>query len=280
MRRHRIAVTVLATAAAFVLPASASADTRSKSATIAAHAAIATVKARCPRGQRATGGGFTVPPATSTTSIFVYESRKVGQRAWQISAQERTTDAPAPTVKVTAFVYCRADAPRTKQKSSSATSTSTGFAFLSADAKCSSGRARAGGYLLPPPVGDRIADNLAINSLRAGSKTWHVRAGTLVAGIKLTTYVYCASGRRPPQRSGSASIGGDVPAFTATSATCKKEPLAGGFSEPDAVLNLVDGQANSFFRPYEFVRAGKAWRVSGSHVGAASTTLTAIAYCR
>jgi hypothetical protein len=260
-------------------PASASAGTKSKSATTAGNLAIASATAKCPTGQRATGGGFTAsPPLNSTTFFMVYESRKVGQRSWRASGQISDTGASGAAFTLTAFAYCSKSAPSTKSKSASVASTPVN-AFFAADAKCSSGKAQAGGFIGTPP-GAAIT-SLVTDSFRVDKKTWRSRMQSGgAAGLTFTSYVYCADETKPAARSGSTTSAtpGGAPA-TALSGECKRgtKPVAGGFSQPNAVTGApFTGRFQLF---YASLKSGKRWLVSAQHYGDQSTTLNSIAYC-
>jgi hypothetical protein len=263
--------------ALLALPASASAGTKSKSATAAGEQAIASATAKCPSGQRATGGGVTTPAPTAFPTLPVYESRKVGQRSWRASAQIRDPGATNIARTLTAFAYCSDGAPSTKSKSASVTSVSGPTAFYTADAKCSSGKAQAGGFLGPPPnKGGGAANHLVTDSYRAGKKTWRSRMLGITPGTTFTSYVYCADEKKPGARSGSATSASNGVLVTALSGECKRGTrlVAGGFSQPNATN---PGGLYQVF--YESLKSGKHWQVSAAHTGVTSTTLNSIAYC-
>jgi hypothetical protein len=264
-------------AALLALPASAAAGTKSKSATAAGNFAIASATAKCPSGQRATGGGFTAPAATAFPLIRVYESRKLGQRSWRASGQIFDPGLSGTALTVTAFAYCSDGAPSTKSKSASVTAAS-GNAFFAADAKCSSGKAQAGGFLGPPPNVGGSASHRVADSYRVDKKTWRSRMRASDPGITFTSYVYCADEKKPAARSGSTSSSTPGTPHTALSAECKPgtKPVAGGFSQPNATLA---GGAGLFERFYESFKSGKRWQASAFHIGTTSTTLNSIAYC-
>jgi hypothetical protein len=267
MRRRLVLLSLVATSLA--LPASASASTKSRSLTLTASGQEATLVPKCPRGKRATGGGFLAPPPVGGPAAIFYESRKSGQRSWRISVAK---DDPG-ALPVTAFVYCSADAPKTKTKSTSI-AISSGATFFTADASCgSAGKAQAGGFLGPPQSSGSYTQ--VVDSFRSSKNTWRSR-GFLGGGAPtLTSYVYCADSGSPRARSGSTSTSANGSPATALSAPCKggTHVGAGGFSESSA------GFGAFFYDPYESFRVGKAWRASAFHSGPASTTLNSIAYC-
>jgi hypothetical protein len=270
-------------AALLALPASAAAGTKTSSDTAAGNFAIASATAKCPSGQRATGGGFTAPATPTVQPWFVvYESRKVGQRSWRASGQIIDPGATGRAFTVKASVYCSDGAPSTKAKSASVTSVGPFVAFLSfaADARCSSGKAQAGGFHGPPPHNGGGDFNHAVtDSYRTDKKTWRSRMTSSTPGITFTSYVYCADEKKPAARLGSTTSATSFTAHTAISAECKRgtKPVAGGFSQPNASFSPSPIGVFDFF--YESVKSGKRWRVSAVHVGA-TTTLNSIAYCR
>jgi hypothetical protein len=272
-RRGLTAAGGLLLAALLAMPASAAAGTKSKTATAAGHFSIASATAKCPSGQRATGGGFAAPPFTAGLFIQVFESRKVGQRSWRASGQIFDGAANGSPRTITALVYCSDGAPATKTKSASVVS--TGSEFFAANAQCSSGKAQAGGFLGPPPVTAGSTNGAVTDSYRADKKTWRSRMLSFETGLTLSSYVYCADVKKPPARLGSTTSATSSTLHTALSAECKRgtKPVAGGFNQPNAA---VTGRF-AFF--YESLKSGKRWRVSARHSLTDSTTLNSIAYC-
>jgi hypothetical protein len=267
-RKGLLALTLLASLA-LCGPAAASASTRSASLTLG-NAQEGTVIAKCPKHQRATGGGF-LGPAIGGPQAFFTDSRKVGQRSWLVSAF--TSGSP---VTITGYVYCAKDAPKTTQKASTGAVSSTTIPGGGADAKCSSGKkAQAGGFSLSHPSSGSYA--IVFDSFRVGSKTWRSRAQHNTGTPTVTSYVYCADQAAPKTRSGSVvtSTNGTQPS-TARSADCKRgtKVVAGGISQADASAGgwYLNG-------PWESFKVGKGWQTSGLHVAFNPTTLTAIAYC-
>ncbi len=70
-----------------------------------------TVTATCPSGLIAVGGGFLSPPVldagTPTDLNLVYESRRVGEGAWQVSSVREDEGSTGPDLSLTAIVDCR-----------------------------------------------------------------------------------------------------------------------------------------------------------------------------
>jgi hypothetical protein len=251
------------------LPASASAGTKSQSTTLAGDGSVAALSAKCPEGQRASGGGFLASPPDASSLVRIYESRKSGQRSWRVLA-ELNGDGP---LNLTAFAYCSADAPKTKERSTTIALTPSTTTIQTADAGCGgAGKAMAGGF-------STTVSALIFDSLRADKKTWRSRARVLEGSPPLTSYAYCADEPKPAARTGSTSSSTSGTLHTALSAECKKgtKVVAGGFSQPTAQIVPTPNGIFSFF--YESVKIGKRWRVSATHIGIASTTLNSIAYC-
>jgi hypothetical protein len=257
-------------AALLALPASATASSKSAIGTTATDFGVASATAKCKKGQRATGGGFSLTPSVSARFLDPIESRKVGQRKWRVSAQ--LNGSPA-SVSAKAIVYCAEDAPHTTAISAGASIPSNSLGR--ATASCgSAGKAQAGGFSLPPgSSGGRVG----LESFRLDKKSWRSSA-TATDGAVLTSFVYCARTGAPRSRSGSATASADRAPATALSAPCGVKPVAGGFSQPDA---FIAGFAFAAFVPYESVRSGKRWRTSGIHDTSPpfSTTLNSFAYC-
>jgi hypothetical protein len=257
-----------------IAPAGVSAATKSQSATLTAKNQVITLTPRCPRGQRATGGGFRASSPTldgASPSVFIQESQKIGQRSWRVTGQQ--ADAPGP-MALTAYVYCSADAPRTKTVATTVLSPN-GSTTFSSDATCKSGKAQAGGFLTNVGTVNTSENNLVLESYRFSKKSWRGRAlnSSSSPGHPFTTYVYCADADLPKARSGSATGATGNTLVTAVSAQCKDgtHPGAGGFRQP---------APNAFYLLfYESFRNGKRWQVSARLVPPVTTPLTATAYC-
>jgi hypothetical protein len=269
--RHRRALTLtlgLALVALLAIPASSAASTKSKNIILTGGSQLGTLTVKCNHGTRATGGGFSGPPAGIGVGVNFYESRKVGQRRWRVSAQNGSSSS-----LVTAYAYCSKDAPETKIKQASASPAANAVAYGSSEARCGkAGRAQAGGFRFVPDFGNGLTD-----SFRTSKKAWRTRIlDETLAPPAFTSYVYCADAKAPKARSDSTSSNIEANSTT-VSAPCKHgtDVVAGGFSQPDASLTPFS-EYDHFF---ESLGSGKRWRVSGNHLGFSSTTLTSIAYC-
>jgi hypothetical protein len=259
-------------ATAFVLLAAVPTGAAAKSAsTTIASAQLGTVTAKCPRGKRATGGGFTTGTAPGFSSFVLYESRKIGQRSWRVSAHNNSLN----TQTLTAFAYCQNKEAAPKTSEESATVQANGANLRpSANAICGRGeKVQSGGLLATaPPVGFGIL--LAISdSARIGKKTWRAGGVYSSGSTTLTSYAYCAEGNALKERTGSTGNGGNGVSITATSAACKRgtRPLAGGFTQPATTT----GPSN--VNPFESARVGRQWRAS--MYANPGSTLIAVGYC-
>jgi hypothetical protein len=278
--RVRVLAALCGLAVFLAAPASAPAGTKSATTTLpGGTAAPGTATAKCPRHQRATGGGFAAPATdyltAATVAVDVFESRKIGQRSWRVSGIEQGTSPAA----LSAFVYCSNDASKTKEHSSNV-AIAAGNTITAADASCgSSGKAQAGGFLVPT-VSPLVNDGPIVDSFRVGGKTWRSRAVRIAGAPTLTSYAYCAKTGAPKARGGSISATGDA-LVTADSNRCKRGTAiaAGGFSQLNATQGGAAATTGRYFFPWESVRVGKRWRTSAIHYGLLSTTLTSIAYC-
>jgi hypothetical protein len=246
------------------------------SATVTGDGGTATATATCPGGTKAAGGGFDAPSSADVFSL-VYESVKVGKRAWRASVQLYDPNDPT-TVTLTTYVYCRARFPNTKTSTETVPTSGELEVGPTASASCpNGGTALAGGFQMPSPLGQVGLTALFFDSLRSGVSGWDARVVTGTGDPSaLTSEVYCASGREPPVefKAQSAPIGVSLQTGTAT-AQCPRGliPAAGGFAQPESTVE-------SFFFVYSSRQVGDSWEVSGLHAGdAAAVALTAAAYC-
>src|SRR3954452_20939354 len=72
------------------------------------------VTASCPAGLIAVGGGFLSPAAfdsgSPTDLNLVYESRRISDTSWQVSAVREASGGPGPDLPLTASADCRSRA--------------------------------------------------------------------------------------------------------------------------------------------------------------------------
>lgn len=262
----------------------ASAAVRTRTATASGQGSFVTATATCPGRSKAIDGGFLAPPvkAGGGALVVVFESRKVGARAWRASGQVVDLTTPADRVSLTSYVYCRNKTPRTRVVAAVSSTPAIPNQFLpNSLATCAPRRkAVAGGFLtgpqlpVPPPGANFV--NLAYESFRANPAAWStsVVTGTGVPGT-VTTFAYCAKVRRAPaQAAGRGKPSTSSQNQSTVTARCARgATLSGGFS------NLGAGLGPGVFYPYESRRQGSAWRVSGLSQGNGPITVVAHAYC-
>jgi hypothetical protein len=248
----------------------------SSTATASGNASTASATATCPGGTKAAGGGFDAPSSDGAMPL-VYESVKVGNKAWRASVQLLEPGDPAP-VTLTTYVYCRRHFPPTKTAATTVPTNGHLQIGPTAEANCSPGRvAVAGGFHMPAPLTGPTVTDLFFDSLRSGDTGWDARVVTGPAGPStITSEVYCARrGGVPVEATGSSAPNGlDSTTSTAT-ATCPDglSPAAGGFAQPDSVVF-------SFFFVDGSQRVDDTWQVSALHIGSdPAISLHAAAYC-
>lgn len=220
---------------------------------------VATATATCPKTTRpdlgpwrAISAGFEMkgvvpvfttqnnPPLPPSGSGVVYESRKVGQRSWRVSAQSLWGTF---TLKVS--LYCQNGVPKTRQNTALTAAATTPQVGPTAVARCSSGKPVSGGFSTAPPFTASGAANTVIASMPSGKKGWEaqvISGPSSHAGItSVTSYVYCAKRKRVRVVSSFAGEPSSVAALDLTLAyantydppcrTGKFLPGGGGFSE-------------------------------------------------
>jgi hypothetical protein len=248
----------------------------SSTATASGNASTASATATCPGGTKSAGGGFDAPSSDGAVPL-VYESVKVGNKAWRASAQLLEPGDPIP-LTLTTYVYCRGHFPPTKTASTTVPTNGHLQIGPTAEANCSPRRAAvAGGFSMPAPLTGPTVTDLFFDSIRSGDTGWDARVVTGPAGPStITSEVYCArKGGVPVEATGqSAPNGLDSTNSTAT-ATCPDglSPAAGGFAQPDSVVF-------SFFFIDSSRRVDDGWQVSALHIGTdPAIALHAAAYC-
>ena len=243
--------------------------------------ATARVEAKCPRGTRATGGGFRQTPPTVTTLGVVFESRKIGQRTWRSSVQLADKGTATGRVKVTSFAYCRAGASPTTAASKTVT-LATSNQIGSATAACPGGKeAIAGGFETPLPgiSGTAGTRNQITGSARKGKGGWKVQAVSGVFGAAShTAYVYCARRGADSVRAGKGKVRNPANATkfnkgTALSAPCpgRQTPLSGGFKQSPITFDPF-----KLTLAYPFASFGRGDRWKAGAVQAGGTTKPAV----
>ncbi len=255
--------------------------TRSASATVTGPGAIAAATAVCPKKTKALSGGFLLsPPGPGTGNIgLVYESQKVGQNSWRVSAQNLDTGAPE-SLTLTAFVYCRKGAPSTSTVTVSNAKPATLQLGPAATPTCAGKlNAMSGGLLSGPPVVGSGAKEITIESARTTAKTWQSNwlSGT-IATDTLAGYAYCAKGKLPSAVTTTSAPNTTSSTPTTVTATCtgKTKIVGGGFAEPTIDLTPPGG----YFIVLESQRtSAKVWQVTGVKISTDPATLSATAYC-
>ena len=276
-RKRATGLALLASVCCLVLPSTATGLTRSNSVEFTVDGQVESVTAHCPRGFRATGGGFKAPAPTSTMSSFtdlkIFVSRKLHQRAWKVSGQENALNPPTP-LALKAYVYCSRHAPKTHAVVKNKQLPAHPMGFTPARAHCESGKAQAGGFAIPTPN----FDGDLIDSFRTSKSSWRTRVDAdFLDSFK--SIVYCAGRPAPTARSGHLDrINREV--GTASSKRCRHgtHPLAGGFEQPNAITGFAGSDFRNFNVNRSF-RSGRRWKVFGEHGGMTTSRLISTAYC-
>jgi hypothetical protein len=282
---------LLAAALALTVPSAEAAKGKGgaklKTATATASAAglfsVASATARCPAKTVAVAGGYStsvpaLPPAATSHWLNVYESQRIGQAKWRVSAAEHFPSAAADTLS--AYVYC--EALKAKVKTGSATIALPAIANTgtTAFATCPNGtKPLSGGFVTPVPTA--AGESYVSRSIAGNGVGWVVDV-TRLAGAdarNLVAIAYCAKVGAVKTRSASATVLGPANSTgVALTGSCPKGSSArgGGFATSTPVGGLL-----STALVYETRRAGKAWSSAASASGAAtSSTLVTNAYCR
>jgi hypothetical protein len=246
--------------------------------------AIASATATCPKAERpelgpwrAISGGFQMkgvvpvfttqnnPPLPPSGSGVVYESRKVGQNSWRVSAQSLMGTF---TLKV--FLYCQNGVPKTKQDTATSYPAITPQVGPAAVARCRSGKTVSGGFSTPPPFTASGAANTVIGSLPSGKKGWEAQVLSSQASSvsSVTSYVYCAKRKHVRLRDSGASSTSATDDHTLAYANAydcpvgKFLPGGGGFSEEG-------GTTSQYLIPVDSVSqgGGTGWHATAIKVG-------------
>jgi hypothetical protein len=236
----------------------------------------ASATATCPQGTKAAGGGFDAPSSAEAIAL-VYESVKVGHTSWRASVQLFDPGEPN-TVTLTTFVYCRAHFPNTKTSTDTVPTSGELQVGPTASARCPKDEAAtAGGFHMPPPLGEVSVTDLFFDSLRSGGSEWDARVATGPAGPStVTSEVYCSKAVAPPTevqaQSPPVAANGELGVATAA-CPAGTSAAAGGFAQPQS-------NVDSFFFLYSSMRVGDGWQVSGLHSGGdPAVALTGASYC-
>jgi hypothetical protein len=239
---------------------------------------IGQATATCPGKTRVVSGGFSETPPTAELQGLVYESQMIGNKAWRVSVIAFDPGAPSGSVSLTAYAYCRRNAPKIATVGASATAPAALQVGPSATAVCLGARkAVAGGFATDgPPV-----RSIVVESLLSPPAGWRTNVLSSGAGVgSLTSYTYCVKQKKPLRAAAATSSPTvDVHQIRSATASCaspKQNALSGGFSQSPLNVNS-DG---NFFFIYESQRIGNAWVASGFFTdGNAPSTVTSTVYC-
>lgn len=149
---------------------------------------MATATARCPRGRKATAGGFLGPAEIPDVFGFITESWRRGPRAWSATVVDGTAGGGAFTV----FAYCspRAGTPLRKRLRRVAGPLG-GAAGRAVTPRCPSWiGARAGGFRY---LGSPGTFQLAVLENRRRGRTWATGAVARMvpADLQTAAFAYC-----------------------------------------------------------------------------------------
>jgi hypothetical protein len=265
-----------------------------------------TVTAHCPSGLIAVGGGFLSPPVldagTPTDIALVYESRRAGDGAWQVSAvREDEGSTTGPDLPLTAIVDCRsaklkakkgagkAAAAKKKKKlrvieaSAPAVAAGQDGAQASAIATCPGKTKALGGGFSSSPTPSALSPGSAFpyfwSNHRTSPTTWSAAISNVGSTARtVTSYVYCAAGLKIAETTASVSLpasGPTVAAATATSPACPKGRalLGGGFNNTPA----TDGGAIALLTGSSPV--GGTWQLGTLNLFNVPGAISTYAYC-
>ena len=254
--------------------------TRSATAEVPPHQ-LQTAVATCPAGMAAVGGGFSGSPGGIEPTV-VTESRRSDPSSW-IATGLRASPLTTASGQITAFVQCRARAPKITEASASATlpaATQPGdHPEATVTAQCAGGlRAISGGFSSEADAKSALAALPRQSQQAAKGQGWSFAAShNNPSSLQLTAYAYCAK-RKVGTRKGSASLTGDLTTKSADTQQCgpRLAPVGGGFLTSPA--KLAGGGDIVFVLASQPL--GRAWRATGLHSGATSTgELQSFAYC-
>jgi hypothetical protein len=180
-------------------------------------------------------------------------------------------------VTLTAYAYCRRNPPKAKDTKLTIVTPAADLTGPTVQAICAgTGQALAGGFATSPPLVGNSVRPLMLESVRSGTSSWQslVLSGSSHSGT-ITSHAYCAAKTKAPSAVSAVSPP-ITTALATTSATAacppKRTALHGGFTQTGATNS-------NLMAIYESQRVGNAWRVSGVHLGTASSTVGAQAYC-
>lgn len=141
-------------------------------------------------------------PVVPFGSGVVFESRRVGQRSWRVSAQSLWG-----RVDLKALVNCQRGAPKPRAITAKVATAGADQLGPALTAQCPSGRAVSGGFATPPPFVAGEAANTVIDLFPSGTRAWRLQVVSNQAS-SVTAIAYCAERRRKPKLAGSAGGAG------------------------------------------------------------------------
>src|SRR4051794_31938427 len=149
----------------------------------------------CPGKTRAVGGGFSETPANNELAGLVYESLMIGTNAWRVSVLAVDPGPPSGTIGLTAYVYCRRNAPKTTAVGVALPTPNALQVGPSATASCTGRRKPvAGGFATDgPPIRSFVVESLLS---QPASWTTNVLSAGSGSGI-LISDAYCAKRKKP-----------------------------------------------------------------------------------
>lgn len=252
--------------------------TRSQIGVTTTHLGVATATATCPKKTRAVGGGYSANPFNlSAQQVPIpFESVKVGQRSWRVSAQELAPSL-GYTMRATAIAYCRKGAPKTAAVSATVTDPGTAQHFgPPATATCAGKRkAMSGGFVTNTPLAGTGITITTTESFRSSSKAWTADSfHNTVGANSLTAFAYCAEGKLPAAVSSTGAPVTTAAGAVTQSASCpaKRRVVGGGFQQVGETGTSLDFVLGS-------QAVGSTWQASGFKNSSAPVSLTSIAYC-
>jgi hypothetical protein len=178
---------------------------------------VVTAEAKCPRGSNVVSGSFEM----SAGVAHVLESRRVGKRAWRVTAGRYTNDLSPATL--TAFAHCDRKASRAK----AVTQTFSGNdeeELVGATSTCPGSRLPVFGGFRMEGTSTFNADAVVTTSRRSGRRGWRTEISPFSSFATVHGIAYCARIGRPLRKRATtkSAVGGDLvlrtPRCPATSA--------------------------------------------------------------
>jgi hypothetical protein len=265
-----------------------------------------TVTATCPAGLLAVGGGFLSPPVLAdgapTDLNIVYESRRSGDAAWQVSAVREDASGAGPDLAVTANVDCRsaklagkkpgkkASVAKKKKKKKltvsevSGTSTAAGSSGTQATAAATcppNTQALGGGFSSSPTpnLSGPLSYPFFWADYRNSPTSWTAAFSNVGSVARtVTSYAYCAAGLKIAETSATTALPGSTTTAStaiAVSLPCPrgKALLGGGFNNTPASASSAVAILTAS------APAAGAWQVGALNFSMTPGTLGALGYC-